>query len=342
MIKKEAISLAVEKARFYLRDSRNLVLRQFGLLKLSTLILALTDKCNLKCVMCDIWERKGEESRELDFSKIRQLLELDDLKQLKHISLTGGEPFLRKDLCEIVLAIQGSYPRSSITISSNGTLTGQIMDFLRRTQQYTNISIELSLLGIKTHDDISGIKGSFANLENTIHEVRNGFPALNLKAKFVITPWNYLTIKETADYCREQNIPLMFKIVENVRSYTNSLKYRQNLVNKSLIFNAEQLKSIIDALKKLRNSRTVNRVCTGQLINCLEGKKISKKCFVPFLSLFINSEGSIYRCRMHDPIGSISKDPFNFITAGNQLAENRLDGDSQMCGQCVSLLRFLM
>lgn len=339
---REAISLAVEKAKFYLRDSRNLVLRQFGLLKLSTLILALTDKCNLQCVMCDIWEKRGKESRELSFSKIRQLLELDDMRHLKHISLTGGEPFLRKDLCEIVSVIQGSYPRSSITISSNGTLTGQIMDFLHRTQQYSNISLELSLLGIKTHDDISGIKGSFENLENTIHEVRNRFPALNLKAKFVITPRNYLAIKETADYCRRRSIPLMIKIVENVSSYTNSLKYQQNLGDKTFIFNAEQLKSIIDTLKRVRNNRTVNRLCTGQLINCLEGKKISKKCFVPFFSLFINSEGSIYRCRMHDPIGSINQEPFNFITAGSQLAENRLDGDSQMCGQCVSLLRFLM
>ena len=342
MPQKKTKTFTVQKAGYYLRESKNLILGNLGLSKISTLILALTDRCNLKCAMCDIWEKEGEKCQELDFNKIRQVFRLEALKHLKSIYLTGGEPFLRKDLYEIVLAIKDFYPHSSITISSNGTLTGRIMDFLGRTQQYANIGLEFSLLGIKTHDDISGIKGSFENLENTIQEARGRFPSLNLKAKFVITPRNYLAIKEAADYCQQQNIGLTIKIVENVKSYTNSLKYRQNLENRSFIFSVKQLKSIIDALKKLRKNPLVKRVSMEYLIKCLEGKKISKRCFVPSLSLFINSEGDIYRCRMHDPIGSINKTPFNLITAGKQLAENRLNDDNQMCGQCASLLRFLM
>jgi len=332
----------IKKAKLYLRDSKNLLLCHLGLLRLSSLILVLTDRCNLECAMCDIWEKKSGDLKEMDFKKIKLLFEFPELRQLKHISLTGGEPFLRQDLSEIVCAINDYYPHSRVTISSNGTLTGQIIDFLCRMKKHKNINLELSLLGVKTHDDISGIKGSFENLENTIHKARDRFPSLNLKAKFVITPWNYLAIKETADYCRKQNIPLMIKIVENARSYTNSLKYRQNLGNKSFIFNAEQLKSIIDVLKKLRNNPLVNRVCTEYLIKCLKGKEIGKKCFVPLVSLFINSEGSIYRCRMHDPIGSINESPFNLITAGKQLVENWFNDDNQICGQCVSLLRVLM
>lgn len=341
MSQKEAKGFGIQKAGVYLRDRKNLVLRYLGLLRLSTIILALTDRCNLKCAMCDIWERKAKNCAELDLEKIRGMFRLKALKNIKQIFLTGGEPFLRKDLYEVVLAAKDSHPRSSITISSNGTLTGQILDFLHKALRHTDISLEFSLLGVKTHDHISGVEGSFANLERTIDEVRDKFPSLDLKAKFVITPWNYLAIKETADYCRRKKIPLMLKSIENVESYTNSLRYRQNLENKSFVFNVEQLKSIIDALKDLRSNPLVNPLRTEYLISSLGGRETGKKCLVPFVSLFVNSEGSVYRCRMRGPVGSINKTPSRLVAAGDRLSRGRLD-DDQICGQCGSFLRFLM
>ncbi len=336
-MKKQSLVFSLKKAGFFLRDSRNLILRVLGAIKIYTLILDLTDRCNLKCAMCDIWEKKGDACRELDFNKARQMFGHKALRGLKHIYLTGGEPFLRNDLCEIALAVKDSYPRTSVTISSNGTLTARIMEFFERVKQYKNIGLEFSLLGRKKHDDVTGVTGSFENLENTLNEVRKKFPLLDLKAKFVITPWNYLAIEEAADYCREQNIALTVKMVENVRAYTNSLKYRQNLESKRFIFNAEQRESIIDALKKAKNNPAVDRICAEYLIESLEGREIKKKCFVPFVSLFINTEGNMYRCRMDEPIGNINKAPFNFTTA-----EGRFLGINPICDQCVSLLRFLM
>jgi MoaA/NifB/PqqE/SkfB family radical SAM enzyme len=338
----KTMAFAAEKAIFSLRDIRNLVLRELKVLKLSTLILALTDKCNLKCAICDIWEKNERESKELDFNSLRQILGQEVLKRLKHIYLTGGEPFMRADLCEIVLMIKGFYPRSGITISSNGTLTGQILDFLHSTRKFPDIGLEFSLLGVKTHDVISGVKGSFENLENTIYEVRKMFPSLILKAKFVITPRNYIAIEEAADYCQKRNIPLMFKIVENVESYTNSLNYVKNLRDSSFFINAEQAKSIINTLNKIKYNPLVNRLSLEYLVDLLDGKSAGKRCFVPFVSLFINSKGDIYRCRMREPIGNINETPFNFITAKNQFIENKAGDNSQACRQCASLLRFLM
>ena len=341
-MKKEAISLVSKKARFCLRDSKNLALRQFGLLRVSTLILALTDRCNLKCAMCDIWEKERRDCCELDFNKIRQLFRLRALRPLKHISLTGGEPFLRNDLAEIVSEIKGIYPRLHITISSNGTLTGQITDFLQSTHRYRNIVLEFSLLGTKMHDDVSGVSGSFEKLENTIRKVRQNFPTVNLKLKFVITPWNYMFIENAAAYCLEHKIPLVLKIIENVKSYTNSVRYNENLKSNRFIFNPEQLKLVIAALRKIKHNRMVDRLCIEYLIKNLMGKEKNKPCFVPLISLFINAAGNIHSCRMFEPIGNIYNIPTDYFSSINKSTVNMMDFSQDVCGKCSLLLRYLI
>lgn len=334
---------AIQEAMSRLGRSRNLILFKLGMLKVSTLILALTDRCNLKCSMCDIWRKEPLGAcRELDFGKVRQLFRLKSLKALKHITLSGGEPFLREDLYEIVSAVKKAYPRARINIPSNGTLSAKIAGFLRRAEKYGNIGLEFTLLGIKKHDEMTGVKGSFANLENTIHETMKRSPRLDLKAKFVITPRNFSDIKEVTDYCRNKNMPLTIKAVENVSSYTNSLDYSRNLNDRNFIFSPAELKTVIGDLKKIENNRAVNRVCTLGLIERLSGKKTNRECLVPAASLFINSGGVIYRCRMRDAIGSLDNLPFNFAAPRNKPDSGGFNDKDRICSQCVCLLRFLM
>ena len=52
--------------------------------------LAVTLRCNSRCVICDIWKRKNrQELSPVIYKKLPQ--------GLKNIDITGGEPFLRND-----------------------------------------------------------------------------------------------------------------------------------------------------------------------------------------------------------------------------------------------------
>jgi len=66
------------------------------LAKPNTVTLTLTSKCNLRCIMCDHWKLKKQE--ELSLKEIKILI--DQIKEwdVKEIELSGGEPFMRKDL----------------------------------------------------------------------------------------------------------------------------------------------------------------------------------------------------------------------------------------------------
>lgn len=78
--------------------------------------IILTYRCPMRCKMCNIWNHPTEKSKELV---------ADDLKilpRLKFINLTGGEPFIREDLEQIVKECYRHTDR--IVISTSGLVRG--------------------------------------------------------------------------------------------------------------------------------------------------------------------------------------------------------------------------
>ena len=62
-------------------------------------VIAVTYNCNARCMMCNIWKEKP--GREVETSTYNKLP-----TTLKTINISGGEPFLRKDLPEIINIIE--------------------------------------------------------------------------------------------------------------------------------------------------------------------------------------------------------------------------------------------
>ena len=65
--------------------------------------IILTYRCPMKCKMCNIWFNPTNKSEEIKASDLRTL------PKLKFINLTGGEPFVREDLAEIVEVMLPAY-----------------------------------------------------------------------------------------------------------------------------------------------------------------------------------------------------------------------------------------
>lgn len=129
----------------------------------------ITARCNLRCLHCyqDTFAGEGE----LDWKGLKQVCDniLGAMKRLRRrltITLTGGEPFLKKELWAIVDHLCNSPHVLNINIITNGLLAG---DNIRRIKDYPLISdIHVSLDGVsrETNDSVRG-KGSFeAALKN--------------------------------------------------------------------------------------------------------------------------------------------------------------------------------
>jgi radical SAM protein with 4Fe4S-binding SPASM domain len=129
--------------------------------------IAVTYRCDARCRMCNIWQLDPQEFLKADdYSKVPSTL--------RDINISGGEPFLRKEMADIVRIVNDKCSRPRIVISSNGFRTKHIigtMEELRRV--IPNIGIGISLDGIhETHDSIRGVKGAYHNALATLHRLK--------------------------------------------------------------------------------------------------------------------------------------------------------------------------
>jgi MoaA/NifB/PqqE/SkfB family radical SAM enzyme len=124
--------------------------------------IIITYRCNAKCNMCNVWHHPSDQSEEIDLQTIEKL------PDMFFTNVTGGEPFIRKDLPDIIGILKKKTQR--IVISSNGYFTKRIISLF---EKYPDIGIRISVEGLpKTNDAIRGIPDGFDRTLRTLLVLR--------------------------------------------------------------------------------------------------------------------------------------------------------------------------
>lgn len=190
--------------------------RRFGWPKMYpfSVVVSVSFRCNSKCRTCDVWRKPNDDMTAEEWDRVFANLGHTPF----YITFTGGEPFLRKDLDQMVISAYKHCRPSVITIPTNGLLTDRIrerVESICRECPESQIGINLSLDGIgDEHDDIRGVAGnwdrsmqtwsglkelqkSYGNLVLTVHTVvsrfnQNRFRAIYNDLQF-LEPDSYIT-----------------------------------------------------------------------------------------------------------------------------------------------------
>ena len=136
----------------------------------SYLILYVNNKCQLRCDMCFYWDSMQVPNTELTLNEIINISK--GFPNLLQLTLTGGEPSLRKDLAKIPGIFAKYSNLAKCTIVTNGMLYKRIANYVEEMvteNKYVDFRIAVSVDGIgELHDNIRGVKGSYANLIKTL------------------------------------------------------------------------------------------------------------------------------------------------------------------------------
>jgi len=247
--------------------------------------VAITYKCNSRCRMCNIWQI--ENPNELPIAYFYNLS-----ADLKYINLTGGEPFLRPDLPEIIKIIKQVSPKAKIIISSNGLATDliakQVKAVLRADK---SIGIRISLDGIgRVHDEVRGLSGFYDQALKTISALKE-LGVRNLGFSFTIMDYNADQIRAVYDLSRKMNLELALALVQNSEIY---FKKDDNAIAKIDLV-ADGLNYIIkEELKSFNIKRWLRAYYNYGLWYYAKFKKRLLKSGAGFDSLFIDPQGEIY------------------------------------------------
>ena len=157
----------------------------------------ITDRCNLKCTHCYIHDQP---LNELSLGMLSNMLNsyvgtLKGMNLKGHIHVTGGEPFVRKDLFEFLELLKMQHEFCSFDILCNGTMLDD--DSVKKLALLGCSFVQVSLDGGRdVHDLIRG-DGSFERTLSGIKLlVKHGIP---VSVSFTAGKNNYMEFGKAAD-----------------------------------------------------------------------------------------------------------------------------------------------
>lgn len=155
------------------------------------LIIFVTSRCNAQCHFCLFHNQvhdRSRKNRELTVVEYREIAR--NYGKLIKLSLSGGEPFIRKDIPEIVKAFVDYCKPAIIDIPTNGSFVDRIGPAVEKILDYTReskpiIEIQLSIDGPKEiHDKIRQLPGIYDHVMETyrvLDGIRSREPRLRIK-----------------------------------------------------------------------------------------------------------------------------------------------------------------
>ncbi|AKA36358.1 GTP 3',8-cyclase MoaA [Flagellimonas lutaonensis] len=146
--------------------------------------LAVTDRCNLRCNYC-------MPSEGINFAKRDSVFTIDELclvaeilvgQGIEKIRITGGEPFVRKDLMVLLRHLTTLKGLNDISVTTNATLIGPHIDELKQLG-INNINVSLDAINRGTFEKITRRNQYDTVHNNLIRLISEGF---NVRINFIV------------------------------------------------------------------------------------------------------------------------------------------------------------
>ena len=172
------------------------------------LTFSVTYVCNSKCQTCNVWKKRVD-----DFSLDEYRKLFDNIgPSLYWATFSGGEPFIRPDLIDIVTECYDRCRPGIVTIPTNGLLRNRILEGVARLSRHapdTKIIINFSLDGIgKRHDELRKVPGNYAKLRSVYEELKAAaHPNVTVGIHTVVSQFNVREVPLLRKHVREEFAP---------------------------------------------------------------------------------------------------------------------------------------
>ena len=241
----------------------------------------VTYRCNARCNMCSRFKRPSKPEEEISLDTIKKL------PKMYFTNITGGEPFIREDLKDIVRELYKKSDR--IVISTNGFFTDRIIDLCK---EFPNIGIRISIEGLEeTNNKIRGLQDGFNRGYSTLKklvemkhpDVGFGMTVQDANAKDLV-PLYKLSDELNMEFATA-SLHNSFYFVEN-----------KNIIHDRLMVAGEFEKLINELLNSNQPKKWFRAYFNHGLINYIFGQKRLLPCDMAFDTFFIDPYGDVMPC----------------------------------------------
>jgi MoaA/NifB/PqqE/SkfB family radical SAM enzyme len=167
-----------------------------------SIVVSVSYRCNSKCKTCDVWRKPNDDMTVEEWCKVFANLGRAPF----YLTFTGGEPFLRADIHEMVIAGAERCRPNVITIPTNGLLTKRTLDCVDQicaAAIHSQVGINLSLDGIgEEHDQIRNVPGNWDRAMATwqgLKDLQASHDNLVLSVHTVVSKFNSHRIRDIVE-----------------------------------------------------------------------------------------------------------------------------------------------
>ncbi len=135
----------------------NATFRPKALIHPLMVVYHITNLCNLRCFYCEDFSADKNHlyaSHELSTEQVKEILRILR-KKFDYIYITGGEPYVRKDLEELIEFMKKVLKYKRISLNTNGLTVEQKPDILKNIR---DLVVSVDSLNLKNKDEIIGCK----------------------------------------------------------------------------------------------------------------------------------------------------------------------------------------
>ncbi|MCX6357524.1 MAG: radical SAM protein [Candidatus Aureabacteria bacterium] len=292
------------------------------------LVYFVTDRCNARCRHCLFGDGTvfPEVSRELTLEELDKLTRR--MGKLLFLLPTGGEPFLRKDLAEIVEIFYRNTGVRNVGIPTNGSLTERVVETVRKILTACpdiDLGIDVSLDAVgKAHDEIRGVPGLFDKAVETYRSLKRievEDPRLNVNIETTVSSFNDAILDENYDYFVHTLRPtaLFTLLTRGKPSDPQSLRFN---IDRYLRY-AERLErgllsGELSGYRHFPFADLVNakRIIRHRLITrVVKRKRCLVPCYAGSLGAALFANGDVYPCELRTDLklGNVRDSGYDFM-----------------------------
>ena len=243
--------------------------------------IIVTYRCNARCTMCNRYKAPSRQDEEISLETIKKL------PPMYFTNITGGEPFIRTDLKDIVRELYKKSDR--IVISTNGFFTDRIIDLCK---EFPNVGIRISIEGLEqTNNEIRGLPDGF----------NRGYKTLKTLVEMKHPDVGFgMTVqdKNAQDLVPLYNISNDLNMEFATASLHNSFYFveAKNIIKDRMVV-AKQFEDLINELLKSNSPKKWFRAYFNHgLINYIFSQKRLLPCNMAFDTFFIDPYGDVMPC----------------------------------------------
>ena len=271
----------------------------------------VTYRCNARCTMCNRYKAPSKPEEEISIETIKKL------PKMYFTNITGGEPFIREDLPEIVRELYKKSDR--IVISTNGFFTDRI---IKLCEEFPNVGIRISIEGLEeTNNKIRGLDDGFNRGYSTLKKlVEMKHPDVGFG--MTVQDANAKDLVPLYDLSNELNMEFATASLHNSFYFVEA----KNIIHDRLMV-AKEFEKLINKLLESNSPKKWFRAYFNHgLINYIFGQKRLLPCDMAFDTFFIDPYGDVMPCngtKEKEVMGNLNDQTWNELWNSEQAEKVR-------------------